>query len=99
MVVIAFEGKSDGEFFDKLLDEYSLDKNEVTYYDFDGKDNLFNLNHKYYDEIENDLPIIERILLVADADNETDPNPNRGYNASEKKLVTTHPPLPQKTLK
>jgi len=86
MVVIAFEGKSDGEFFDKLLDEYSLDKDEVTYYDFGGKDNLFNLSHEYYDEIEGDLPIIDRILLVVDADNPKDPNPNRGYEASQKAL-------------
>jgi len=89
MVIIAYEGKSDGEFFNTLLDEYDLDKNQVTYYDFEGKDNLFNINHKHYDEIEtNYLSKVYNILLVVDADNEKDPNPNRGYDASEKALKT-----------
>ena len=86
MVVIAFEGKSDGEFFDKLLDEYQLNKNEVTYYDFGGKDNLFNITHQYYNEIEGDLSKTQKILLIVDADNEKDLNPNRGYEASKKAL-------------
>jgi len=87
MVIIAYEGKSDGEFFDTLLDEYNLDKNEVTYYEFEGKDNLLNIGHKHYDEIEkNYLKIVNKILFVVDADNKKDPNPNRGYDASEKSL-------------
>ncbi|MEA2047040.1 MAG: hypothetical protein U9O64_01185 [Campylobacterota bacterium] len=57
MVIIAYEGKSDGEFFDGLLDEYRLDKSKVTYYDFKGKDNLFNISHAYYDELEEDSKI------------------------------------------
>jgi len=86
MVIIAYEGKSDREFFDSLLNTYKLDKNKVIYYDFKGKDNLFNIGHAHYDEIEGDLKIINKILLVVDADNEKDPNPNRGYDASEKAL-------------
>ena len=90
MVIIAYEGKSDGEFFDTLLDEYNLDKNKVIYYDFGGKDNLFNISHKYYDEIEREyLAIVSKMLLVVDADNPKDPNPNRGYTASEEKLKET----------
>ena len=87
MVIIAYEGKSDGEFFNSLLDEYKLDKNKVTYYDFGGKDNIFNIRHPHYDEIEKKyLSKVEKILLVVDADNDKDPNPNRGYNPSEKAL-------------
>lgn len=86
MVVIAYEGKSDGEFFDSLLDTYGLPN--ATYYDFEGKDNILNLSHKYYDEIEKDLDKIEKMLIVVDADNEKDSNPNRGYEASEKALQT-----------
>ena len=87
MVIIAYEGKSDGEFFNTLLDEYHLDKNEVVYYDFKGKDNLFNFNHEHYNEIEKKyLSKVYKILLVVDADNKKDPNPNRGYGASEKAL-------------
>jgi len=87
MVIIAYEGKSDGEFFNTLLDEYHLDKNEVVYYDFKGKDNLFNINHKHYNEIEKKyLSKVYKILLVVDADNEKDSNPNRGYDASKKAL-------------
>ena len=87
MVIIAYEGKSDGEFFDTLLDEYTLDTNQVTYYDFEGKDNLFNTSHAHYDEIEKKyLNIVTHILFVVDADNDKDPNPNRGYDASEQAL-------------
>ena len=85
MVVIAFEGKSDGDFFNTLLGKYNL-PNEVFYYDFGGKDNLFDIGHSHYDEIEKYINKIDKILLVVDADNEKDPNPNRGYDASEIKL-------------
>ena len=87
MVIIAYEGKSDGEFFNTLLDKYNLDKSQVLYYEFEGKDNLFDIGHKHYDEIEKKyLKIINKILLVVDADNEKDPNPNRGYKATKKRL-------------
>ncbi len=87
MVIIAYEGKSDGEFFDLILNEYSLPSDEVVYYDFEGKDNLFNISHDYYDEIEKKhLNKVQKILLVVDADNPKDPNPNRGYDASKKAL-------------
>jgi len=87
MVIIAYEGKSDGEFFNTLLDEYKLDKNQVLYYDFKGKDNLFNIGHEHYDEIEKKyLSKVYKILLVVDADNKKDQNPNRGYDASQKAL-------------
>ncbi len=89
MVIIAYEGQSDGEFFDSLLNSYELDKDKVTYYDFKGKDNLFNIGHFKYNEIEEDLAKIEKILLVVDADSDKDPNPNRGYNASKEKLKET----------
>ena len=84
MVVIAYEGKSDGEFFNSLLKAYELPA--AVYYDFKGKDNILNITHSHYDEIESDLKKISKILLVVDADNEIDPNPNRGYKASEKAL-------------
>jgi hypothetical protein len=88
MVAILFEGKSDNEFFDSLLDEYRLDKNQVVFKNFKGKDNLFNISHKHYNSIETDIHAgkIDSVLLVVDADNENDPNPDRGYDASEKKL-------------
>jgi hypothetical protein len=88
MVIIAYEGKSDGEFFDTLLDEYELDKNQILYYEFKGKDNLFNIKHKHYNEIEKKyLNKVSHILLVVDADNKKDPNPNRGYDTSKKALA------------
>jgi hypothetical protein len=88
MVAILFEGKSDGKFFDDILNAYNLPIDEVVYFDFEGKDNLFNIGHKYYDEIENDICIgrVQKILIVADADNPKDKNPNRGYEATENKL-------------
>ncbi|MCH9739664.1 MAG: hypothetical protein K0U38_02305 [Epsilonproteobacteria bacterium] len=89
MVAILFEGKSDGKFFDDILDRYELPKEQVAYYDFKGKDNIFNIGHAFYDEIENDINNIGRIhklFIVVDADNPKDPNINRGYAASETKL-------------
>lgn len=87
MVIIAYEGKSDSEFLDKIIEEYDLPQNEVIYYDFSGKDNILNISHSYYDEIEKyHLNKIEKMLIIVDADNERDTNPNRGYEASEKAL-------------
>lgn len=86
MVIIAYEGKSDGEFFDSLLNTYGLSK--ANYYDFEGKDKILDSSYKYYDELESDIDKIEKMLIVVDADNEKDPNPNRGYVASEKALKT-----------
>ena len=89
MVAILYEGKSDGRFFDDLLDEYSLPKEKVAYYDFQGKDNLFNLSHEYYNEMEEDIRNIKRIqkiLIVVDADNPKDPNPHRGYETTKSKI-------------
>ncbi len=88
MVAILFEGKSDGNFFDDILQAYKLPIDKVIYFDFEGKDNLFNIGHKYYDDIENDIDIgrVEKLFIVADADNPKDLNPNRGYKATEDKL-------------
>ena len=89
MVAILFEGKSDGRFFDDVLKEYNLPVEDVTYYDFKGKDNIFNIGHEFYGEIEDDIKNIgriEKLFIVVDADNPKDPNPNRGYEASEEKL-------------
>lgn len=88
MVIIAYEGKSDRDFFDTLIKSYELPYNEVIFYDFEGKDNLLNISHSYYDEIEKKhIGKIDKILFVVDADNKKDHNPNRGYEASEKALI------------
>ena len=90
MVVIAYEGKSDGKFFDSLLDEYKLiGKDKVEYYDFKGKDNIFNIGHLHYNEIESDIKKITKMFIVVDADNPKDPNPNRGYEVTKRKLEET----------
>jgi len=88
MVAILFEGKSDKEFFNDILNAYNLPIDEVIYYNFEGKDNIFNIGHEYYDEIEKDIEVgrVERIFIAVDADNSKDPNPNRGYEATENKL-------------
>lgn len=91
MVAILFEGKSDKEFFDSLLSEYNLPKDQVIFKNFEGKDKLFDLSHTHYNAIETDISAgkIDKILLVVDADNENDLNPNRGYSASKTKLQET----------
>ena len=81
MVAIIHEGKTDREFFTTLLDSYALpsSESELRYYNFEGIDNIFKLDHDYYNEIEADN-IISKILIVIDADNK--------YKEHEKKLKT-----------
>jgi hypothetical protein len=88
MVAILFEGKSDREFFDDILKACNLPTDKVIYYNFEGKDNIFNIGHKYYGEIEKDIEAgrVEEIFIAVDADNPKDKNPNRGYEATENKL-------------
>jgi hypothetical protein len=89
MVAILFEGKSDEKILNQICDTYDLLSEEIKYFDFKGKDNIFNTSHEYYNEIENDIKNLERIdkiLIVVDADNDNDPNPNRGFEASKIKL-------------
>lgn len=88
MVAILFEGVSDENFFNSILDEYELPKNEVVFLRFDGKDNIFKLSHKNYNDLETDIDAerITKAIIVVDADNEKDPNPNRGFKASKTKL-------------
>lgn len=89
MVAILFEGKSDEKILNQICDTYNLAKEKIIYFNFEGKDNIFNISHEYYSEIENDinnLQRIDKILIVVDADNDNDPNPNRGFEASKNKL-------------
>lgn len=94
MVAILFEGISDENFFNSILDEYKLPKNEVTFLKFDGKDNIFKVSHKNYDYLETDIDAgkITKAIIIVDADNEKDPNPNRGFEASKNKIeeIITH---------
>ena len=70
MVAILHEGKTDKDFFNNLFQTYNLDVNEdrVKYYNFEGIDNIFQIGHSHYDEIESDN-IVSKILIVIDADN------------------------------
>jgi 5S rRNA maturation endonuclease (ribonuclease M5) len=89
MVAILFEGKSDEKILNQICDTYKLPSEKIKYFNFKGKDNIFDTSHTYYDEIENDiknLQRIDKILIVVDADNDNDPNPNRGFEASKIKL-------------
>lgn len=91
MVAILFEGVSDENFFNSILDEYKLPKEEVTFLNFEGKDNIFNISHKNYNDLETDIDAgkITKAIIVVDADNKKDPNPNRGFEASKAKLKET----------
>ena len=88
MVAILFEGISDEKFFNSVLSEYKLSFKEVLFFKFNGKDNLFKISHTNYDDLESDIEVgkITKALLVVDADNKKDPNPNRGFIPSENKL-------------
>ncbi len=87
MVVILTEGKTDIEFLkDFILTELKIQREKFEFKNFEGKDNIFKLNHKIYDEIENELDIIDSILIAVDADDPNEPSPIRGYKKTEKEL-------------
>ena len=76
MVAILHEGKTDRAFFDTILKTYNLpnDEENVKYYDFGGVDNIFKLNHRHYDILEEEISVgkISKALIVVDADNHYD---------------------------
>ncbi len=76
MVAILHEGKTDKIFFDSLLSSYDLPNGEtfIKYFDFKGVDNIFKLNHAYYDILEEEVGVgkISKILIIVDADDHYD---------------------------
>ena len=87
MVVIIAEGKTDIEFLtDFIVDELNIKREKFETKDFKGKNNIFKLDCKIYDEIENELDIIDSVLITVDADDPKDPSHIRGYNETEVKL-------------
>lgn len=91
MVAILFEGKTDHDFLTSLLETYALPRDNVSFKEFEGKDNIFNIAHEHYVYLENEIEAgkIDKILIVVDADNDKDPNPCRGFGASKAKLEET----------
>jgi len=92
MVAILFEGKTDRQFLEQICKTYELPLDKIKYFNFEGKDNLFNISDSNYDELENDIKVlqkIDKILIVTDADNKNDPNPYRGFKATKNKLKET----------
>jgi len=86
MVAILFEGKSDEKILNQICEAYNLPKEQIKYLNFKGKDNIFNLNHQYYNRIEDELDIIDKIFIAVDADDPKDSCPTRGYTQTEEKL-------------
>ena len=89
MVAILFEGKTDNQFLEQVCNTYNLPSEQVKYFNFNGKDNLFNISNSNYDELENDiknLQKIDKVLMITDADKKSDPNPYRGFEATKNKL-------------
>ena len=90
MVTFIVEGTTDSsfllDFVKKVFPDISREKFDIKV--FDGKDNIFKLDYKLYDEIEDDITdgIIEKILILIDADDPKDECPIRGYKESENKL-------------
>ncbi len=89
MVAILFEGKSDQKFLNEVCASFELSIEKIMYYNFQGKDNIFDLSHVNYDDLENDINNLQRVskvIIIVDADNKEDPNPHRGFSASKTKL-------------
>jgi len=88
MVVFIVEGKTDSDFLEDFISkrypEVPREKYDIKI--FVGKDNIFKIDHKFYDEIEEALNIYEKLLILTDADDPKDPSPIRGYKETEKAL-------------
>jgi hypothetical protein len=87
MVALLHEGKTDRTFFDNILKAYNLsnDEENIKYYDFGGVDNIFKLNHRHYDILEEEIGVgkISKVLIVVDADNKYDDRENNLKNLIE----------------
>jgi len=88
MVVFIVEGPTDKTFFEDFLQEMDIPKSNYSFKIFEGKDNIFNLNHALYDEIEKELDIIDKLFIAVDADDPKDICPTRGFQETETKLNT-----------
>jgi len=86
MVVFVVEGKTDIEFFRDFIEELDIQKDRYAFKNFEGKDNIFKLNHKLYNEIEGELDIVDKIFIAVDADDPKDRSPIRGYIKTQKRL-------------
>ena len=92
MVAILFEGKTDKQFLEQICKSYTLPVDKIKYFNFKGKDNLFNISNSNYNELEKDINILEKInaiLIVTDADKESDIHPYRGFETTKNKLEET----------
>jgi len=86
MVTFIVEGDSDKDFFIDFLTELGITKDRYKIKIFNGKDNIFKLSCPLYDEIENELDIINKIFIAVDADDPKDKSPIRGYEETQKHL-------------
>ncbi len=87
MVEIIVEGITDAEFLKDFIESnFNITREKYEFKLFNGKDNIFKLNHKYYDEIEAELKIIDAIIIFVDADDPNDPSPIRGYEETKNSL-------------
>ena len=86
MVVIVVEGITDQEFLQDFLAYLHIEKKWYEFKIFEGKDNIFKLSHPFYDEMENELDIIDKIFIAVDANDPKDSSPTRGYTQTEEKL-------------
>jgi hypothetical protein len=92
-VAIVCEGKSDKEFFEKLikhLDEKNkipnLKTTTLNFYIFGGKSKVFDINHKKYEELKLETERTKKILFVVDADNEINDILNNGFENTQQGL-------------
>ncbi len=87
MVIIITEGKTDIEFVDDFIKSVlEIPRERYEFKNFEGKDNIFQVSHPIYDEIEKELDIVDAIFICVDADDPSDPSPIRGYNETEDAL-------------
>lgn len=92
-VAIVCEGKSDKEFFEKVIQHLDktneipdLNKIRLNFYIFGGKSKIFDINNKKYQELKLEVERTKKILFVVDADNETNDILNNGFENTQQGL-------------
>ena len=87
-VAIVCEGKSDRNFFKKLIVHLGFAESNISFYILGGKSKFFELANRNYQDIklEVDSGQIDNILFVVDADDEKSDMKNGGYEKTQQAL-------------
>ncbi len=89
-IAIICEGKSDRDFFKKLVVHLGFSEINISFYILGGKSKFFELANRNYQDLKLEVESgqIDNILFVVDADDEKSDMKNGGYEKTQQALQT-----------